>query len=241
MPSYRKKPDRLDGVATRRLLDALGTCRQAVISAQTQVKVARPVYHGCQMVTAAIDGLAKLVTGSNSYFHADPSAAELLLIQNASMKVVRLNLMAEELLAGSPVDADHNSILAWSNSLRLDLRELGLEKRLKNISPGVLPSISVSLRCVNDSADHHHANGSVVAGVFPRRRPDGRLFLVRVAHGAARIARRGASADVCIAGACSRHGAERRREPRQRSRFSEIGRRRIVGAPPSRSVARSLA
>jgi hypothetical protein len=67
MPSYRKKPDRLDGMAGRTLLEALGTCRQAVISAQ--VKVAGAVYHGCQMVTAAIDALAKLVTGSGSYFH----------------------------------------------------------------------------------------------------------------------------------------------------------------------------
>jgi hypothetical protein len=69
MPSYRKKPDRLEGVAQARLLDALGSCRQAVISAQTQVKVAGPVYHGCQMVTAAIDALAKLITGSSRYFH----------------------------------------------------------------------------------------------------------------------------------------------------------------------------
>jgi hypothetical protein len=69
MPSYRKKPERLDGLAATRLLDALGSARQAVISAQTQVKVAGPVYHGCQMVTAAIDALAKLITGSGSYFH----------------------------------------------------------------------------------------------------------------------------------------------------------------------------
>ena len=69
MPSYRKKPDRLDGVAARRLLGALGTARQTVVSAQTQVKVAGPLYHGCQMVTAAIDALAKLVTGSSRYFH----------------------------------------------------------------------------------------------------------------------------------------------------------------------------
>jgi hypothetical protein len=69
MSSYRKKPDRLEGLAASRLLDALGTARQAVISAQTQVKVAGPVYHGCQMVTAAIDALAKLITGSGSYFH----------------------------------------------------------------------------------------------------------------------------------------------------------------------------
>ena len=51
--------------------EALGTCRQAVISAQTQVKVAGPVYHGCQMVTSAIDALAQLITGSAYYFHAE--------------------------------------------------------------------------------------------------------------------------------------------------------------------------
>jgi hypothetical protein len=64
MPSYRKKPDRLEGPAQRRLLDALGSARQAAISAQTQVKVAGPVYHACQMVTSAIDALAHLITGS---------------------------------------------------------------------------------------------------------------------------------------------------------------------------------
>src|SRR5690242_8623454 len=69
MPSYRKKPDRLEGLTQTRLLNALGTCRQAVISAQTQVKVAGPVYHGCQMVTSAIDALAHLITGSARYFH----------------------------------------------------------------------------------------------------------------------------------------------------------------------------
>ena len=56
-------------MAARRLLDALGTARQAVISAQTQVKVAGPVYHACQIVTAAIGALAKLVAGSSRYFH----------------------------------------------------------------------------------------------------------------------------------------------------------------------------
>jgi hypothetical protein len=69
MSSHRKKPDRLEVLAAARLLDALGTARQAVISAQTQVKVAGPIYHGCQMVTAAIDALGKLVTGSGRYFH----------------------------------------------------------------------------------------------------------------------------------------------------------------------------
>ena len=76
MPSYRTKPDRLEGMAARRLLDALGTARQAVISAQTQVKVAGPVYHGCQMVTSAIDALAHLITGSPRYFHAQGTLGE---------------------------------------------------------------------------------------------------------------------------------------------------------------------
>jgi hypothetical protein len=70
MSSPRKKPDRLEEMASRRLLDALGTSRRAVIAAQTQVKVAGPVYHGCQMVTSAIDALAHLITGSPYYFHA---------------------------------------------------------------------------------------------------------------------------------------------------------------------------
>jgi len=64
MPSCRKTLDRLEGMAAKRLLDALGTARQAVISAQTQVKAAGPVYHGCQMVSSAIDALAHLITGS---------------------------------------------------------------------------------------------------------------------------------------------------------------------------------
>ena len=37
----------------------------------TGVKVAGPVYHGCQIVTAAIDALAKLITGSSRYFHEE--------------------------------------------------------------------------------------------------------------------------------------------------------------------------
>jgi hypothetical protein len=70
MPSHRKKPDCLENIAARRLLDALGICRQALIGAQTQVKVAGQVYHACQMVTSAIDALAHLVTSAPYYFHA---------------------------------------------------------------------------------------------------------------------------------------------------------------------------
>ena len=76
LASHRKKPDHLAGLATSRLLEALGNCRQAVISAMTQVKPAGPVYHGCQMVTSAIDALAHLITGSPHYFHAQGTLAE---------------------------------------------------------------------------------------------------------------------------------------------------------------------
>jgi hypothetical protein len=70
MPSRGKKPDRLEGVAGRRLIDALEHCRQAVIHASTKVKVMGPVYQGCHMVRAAIDALATLITGSKYYFHS---------------------------------------------------------------------------------------------------------------------------------------------------------------------------
>ncbi|MEA2861903.1 MAG: hypothetical protein QOC72_3942 [Methylobacteriaceae bacterium] len=73
MPSYRKKPDRLDELAAKRLLDSLGTCRQAVIDASTRVKVSGPIYHACHMVTSAIDALAHLISGSPYYFHAQGS------------------------------------------------------------------------------------------------------------------------------------------------------------------------
>jgi hypothetical protein len=70
MPSYRKKPDLLDDVSQGRLIEALGRCRQTVIEASTRVKVSGPVYHACHMVTAAIDALATLLTGSKYYFHS---------------------------------------------------------------------------------------------------------------------------------------------------------------------------
>jgi hypothetical protein len=68
--SYRKKPDLLDEISAGRLIDALGHCRRAVIEASTRVKVMGPVYQGCHMVTAAIDALATLITGSKYYFHS---------------------------------------------------------------------------------------------------------------------------------------------------------------------------
>src|SRR3954447_15772246 len=63
----------VDGALSLRRASAT---RQVVLSAQTQAKVARPVYHGCQMVTSAIDALAHLITGSPRYFHAQGTLGE---------------------------------------------------------------------------------------------------------------------------------------------------------------------
>jgi hypothetical protein len=77
MPSRGKKPVRLEGMPARRLLDALGTARQAVISAQTQVKVAGASLpwlsdgHFCHRRSRA-----HLVTGSPRYFHAQGTLGE---------------------------------------------------------------------------------------------------------------------------------------------------------------------
>jgi hypothetical protein len=54
-------------MATRRLLDALGMARQAVISAQTQVKVAGPSITPAKWSRARFDALAHLITGSPYY------------------------------------------------------------------------------------------------------------------------------------------------------------------------------
>ena len=55
----------------------------------------------------------------------DPTAPQLLIIQAAGLKAVRLALLADENLADG---ADHHA-LSWLNSMRLDLQALGLERR----------------------------------------------------------------------------------------------------------------
>ncbi len=63
----------------------------------------------------------------------DPSAAQKLLIKAATVKAVRLALLADQLLDGVEVQSDQHHVLAWANSLRLDLVALGLERRAKAI------------------------------------------------------------------------------------------------------------
>jgi hypothetical protein len=60
----------------------------------------------------------------------DASAPQRLLVQSAALKSVRLALLTDQLLDGTPMaeGSDHHA-LAWLNSLRLDLQALGLERR----------------------------------------------------------------------------------------------------------------
>jgi hypothetical protein len=65
-----------------------------------------------------------------------PTAAERLIIESAAVKATRLYLLSEKLLNGGDIssESDHHA-LAWLNSLRLDLSALGLEKRIKDVTP----------------------------------------------------------------------------------------------------------
>jgi hypothetical protein len=66
----------------------------------------------------------------------NPTVAERLIIDSASLKAMRLYLLSEKFLAGGDIgqDTDHNA-LAWLNSLRLDLSALGLAKRIRDVTP----------------------------------------------------------------------------------------------------------
>ena len=57
------------------LLDAMGRCRKAVLAAQDSVKPFGVVFHGCGMVTSAIDALAYLITGQPHYYSVAGSVA----------------------------------------------------------------------------------------------------------------------------------------------------------------------
>ena len=57
------------------LLDAMGRCRRTVLDAQDTVKPFGVVFHGCGMVTSAIDALAYLITGHPHYYSIAGSVA----------------------------------------------------------------------------------------------------------------------------------------------------------------------
>ena len=67
----------------------------------------------------------------------DPSTQERLLIQSVAVKAAKLDALQCQLLDGDDTDADPKHILAWSNSMRLDLVALGLQRRARDLGiPG---------------------------------------------------------------------------------------------------------
>jgi hypothetical protein len=68
VPSYRRKPDRRQGLAGDHLIEALRTCRAALRDVAADLRFEAPAAHGCRMVVAAIDALAHLITGRPHLF-----------------------------------------------------------------------------------------------------------------------------------------------------------------------------
>jgi hypothetical protein len=68
----------------------------------------------------------------------EPTAAQRVLIREASIKNAKLGLLVDQILEGTAPDLDMATrcYLAWSNSLRRDLEALGLkgpEKKLPEL------------------------------------------------------------------------------------------------------------
>jgi hypothetical protein len=80
--------------------------------------------------TAAAKIMKRIVRDLMEHLGGDPTPPQRLLVQSASIKALRLALLADRLLTEESLaeGADHHC-LAWSNSMRLDLQALGLERR----------------------------------------------------------------------------------------------------------------
>ena len=50
------------------VLNALRICRDAMTDVHSKVKINGPVYHAASMVRAAVDAMAKQLTGDPQYF-----------------------------------------------------------------------------------------------------------------------------------------------------------------------------
>jgi hypothetical protein len=68
-----------------------------------------------------------------------PTAPERLLIEAVAVKATRLFLMSYKTLEGGEInlDNDHHMTLAWLNSMRQDLTTLGLQKRIRDVTPSL--------------------------------------------------------------------------------------------------------
>ena len=62
-----------------------------------------------------------------------PTAAEQILIKLATLKVLRVSLMADAIMSSEAIDERRDrQFLAWANSLRRDLDVLGITRRAKS-------------------------------------------------------------------------------------------------------------
>lgn len=74
-----------------------------------------------------------------------PSAAERILIESAALKATRLHLLSERIVTGAEfANGESEKTIAWANSLRLDLQALGLERRVKDVTPSLSDIIAAS-------------------------------------------------------------------------------------------------
>lgn len=88
-----------------------------------------------------------ILTSMTDHVGGNPTAAEFLLIQACALKASRLSLMSEAILSEGelPKGADEKTI-SWANSMRLDLQTLGLERRVKDITPSLADIVAASAK-----------------------------------------------------------------------------------------------
>jgi hypothetical protein len=94
----RRRPDTIDNPGP--LLAIMRTCRKAMISASTAVKPTGTTYLGLGAAVAAIDALAKLLTGRQDYFWAvGGGATETQRSQMAADEAMESGRQSDEMRA----------------------------------------------------------------------------------------------------------------------------------------------
>jgi len=102
----------------------------------------RALSHGVysELTPQSLDGrskVAKTLRAINRFLVAElggePSTQEMLIIERASFKAVKC-ILAEIAMLNGNGNGFEGHYLAWSNSLRLDLCTLGLERRQKEVT-----------------------------------------------------------------------------------------------------------
>lgn len=110
-------------------------------SAKKPVKRAKPVgpYSASKVIAEAdIRTLpGRYVTGVRdrliAHVGGDPTEPQQLLIDGATVKACRLAMLAQRMNDPDKLGEDAHQFLAWSNSLRLDMLALGLDRGARPI------------------------------------------------------------------------------------------------------------